>query len=158
LLKRACTQMKFDKGVPMNTRMKFAFAAIVCTLALIFSAPIASATTVTECQQMIANLKAETQSVVITGKNAEKDRTGLVGKLDNASFALDQGKFCDAIQKLNDFKARINQLVAAGNINQNSTDANGNPLVTAQQLLTDADAAINCINQLKIQSTGTGCF
>ncbi|MDT7603535.1 MAG: hypothetical protein QOF61_1532 [Acidobacteriota bacterium] len=36
--------------------------------------------------------------------------------------------------------------------------ANGNPCVTAQQHLTDTDAAINCINQLKIQSNGTGCF
>jgi hypothetical protein len=142
----------------MNTRLKSVFAALVCALALTVSAGIARAETVSECQQMIANLKAETQNVIITGRNADKDRAGLIGKLNNASFALDQGKFCDAIQKLNDFKAKINQLIAAGNINQNPTDANGVSITTGTQLLADADAAINCINQLKIQSSGTGCF
>ncbi|HVG29426.1 MAG TPA: hypothetical protein VM864_06865 [Pyrinomonadaceae bacterium] len=142
----------------MNTRIKSVFAALVCALALTLSANVTSAETVSECQQLIANLKAETQTVIITGKNAEKDRTGLVGKADNASFALDRGKFCDAIQKLNDFKSKINQLIAAGNINQNPTDANGNTIATGNQLLADADAAINCINRLQIQSTGTGCF
>lgn len=142
----------------MNTRFKSVFAALVCALALTISANVVRAETVSECQQLIASLKTETQSVAITGKSAEKDRTGLIGKLDNASLSLDRGKFCDAIQKLNDFKAKINQLIAAGSINQNPTDANGVSLVTGQELLTDADAAINCINQLQIQSTGTGCF
>jgi hypothetical protein len=149
---------KTMKESTMNTRIKSVFAALVCALALTLSLNVVRAETVSECQQMIANLKAETQSVVITGKFAEKDRAGLVGKLTNASFALDQGKFCDAIQKLNDFKLKVNQLIAAGNINQNPTDANGAAVPTGTQLLADADAAINCINQLKIQSTGTGCF
>lgn len=142
----------------MNTRLKSVFAALVCALALGISVNVVRAETVSGCQQLIANLKTETQGVTITGRNADKDRAGLVGKLTNASFALDQGKFCDAIQKLNDFKVKINQLIAAGNINQNPTDANGATLTTGTQLLADADAAINCINQLKIQSTGTGCF
>jgi hypothetical protein len=149
---------KTMKESTMNTRIKSVFAALVCALALTLSMNVVRAETVTECQQLIASLKAETQSVVITGKAAEKDRAGLVGKLDNASLSLDRGKFCDAIQKLNDFKVKINQLIAAGQINQNPTDANGATVPTGTQLLADADAAINCINRLQIQSTGTGCF
>jgi hypothetical protein len=87
-------------------------------------ASLAFAETVSECQALIANLKAETQGVVITGQNAEtKDRPGLIAKLDAASLALDRGKFCDAIQKLNDFKTKINQLILAGSINQDLTQA-----------------------------------
>jgi hypothetical protein len=153
-------QMKkpMKESTEMNSRLKSVFAALVCAIALTLSANVVNAETVTECQQLIANLRAETQTVIITGKQAEKDRATLTGKADNASFALDRGKFCDSIQKLNDFKAKVNQLIAAGQINQNSTDASGATLVTGTQLLADADAAINCINQLQIQSTGTGCF
>lgn len=137
---------------------KSAFAAVLFAVAVLFSSAVANATTVSECQTLIANLKAETQAVAITGKSADKDRAGLIGKVDNATFSLDQAKFCDSIQKLNDFKVKVNQLIAAGKINQNPTDAAGNPLVTGTQLLADADAAINCINQLQVQSTGVGCF
>ncbi|HEX8179631.1 MAG TPA: hypothetical protein VF525_08835 [Pyrinomonadaceae bacterium] len=140
-----------------HTMKKSMLAATLFALALIASATVVSASTTSECQQLIANLKTETQSVIITGKSADKDRASLVAKLDNASLSLDRAKFCDSIQKLNDFKAKINQLIAAGQINQNPTDANGAPLVTGSQLLTDADAAINCINQLATQS-GTACF
>ncbi|HYY42851.1 MAG TPA: hypothetical protein VE775_08985 [Pyrinomonadaceae bacterium] len=141
-----------------HTMKKSMLAATLFALALIASATVVSASTTSECQQLIASLKTETQSVILTGKSAEtKDRPGLIGKLDNASLALDRAKFCDSIQKLNDFKAKINQLIAAGQINQNPTDANGAPLVTGSQLLADADAAINCINQLATQS-GTACF
>ena len=142
----------------MKISMKKSAAAILFAVAMMFSATVAHAETITECQTLLANLKTETQSVVITGKQAEKDRTGLIGKIDNASFAVDSAKFCGAVQKLNDFKVKINQLIAAGQINQNPTDAAGNPLVTGTQLLADADAAINCINNLQIQSGGASCF
>ena len=142
----------------MKISMKKSAAAILFAVAVMFSAAVAHATTVTEAQTLLANLKTETQSVVITGKSAEKDRTGLIGKIDNASFAVDSAKFCGAVQKLNDFKQKINQLIAAGSINQNPTDAAGNTLVTGTQLLADADAAINAINSLQTQSGGASCF
>ena len=123
-------------------------ALLVVALLVTASTPV-WATTVSECQAMIAGLESETQQVAITGRNADKDRDALVGKLDAAALKLDQAKFCDAIQKLDDYKARVNQLIAAGRINQDP-DAG----VTAGQLLTDADAAINCINQLH----ETGCL
>ena len=142
----------------MKFSMKKSAAAVLFAVAMMFSAMVANADTVSECQARIATLKADTLAVTITGKSADKDRAGLVEKLNNASFALDSAKFCDSIQKLNDFKVKVNQLIAAGKINQNPTDAAGNTLVTGTQLLAEADAAINCINDLQIQSTGVGCF
>src|SRR5215216_2946729 len=101
---------------PIESMMKkISFAAIFCALALFVAAPLAQATTVTEVQQMIANLKTKTTNVIITGKSAEnKDRPGLLVKLDEASLKVDQAKFCDAVEKLNDYKARVNALIVAG--------------------------------------------
>ena len=133
----------------MNSMKKVAFAAVA---AVMFAAVVAHATTVSECQAIIAGLKTKTQAVAIAGRSAEtKDRPGLILKLDEANLKLDQAKFCDSIQKLNDFKARVNQLAAAGRINQDP-----NAGTTAQELLADADAAIACVNDLVTQS-GTTC-
>ncbi|HEX5602067.1 MAG TPA: hypothetical protein VFX63_05925 [Pyrinomonadaceae bacterium] len=132
---------------------KISFAAIFCALALFVAAPLAQATTVTEVQQMIANLKAKTTGVVITGKSAEnKDRPGLLDKLNEASLKVDQAKFCDAIAKLNDFKVRVNALIVAGKINQDPAAG-----TTGQELLNDADAIIAALNELQTQGGGAAC-
>lgn len=132
---------------------KISFAAVMFALALFVAAPIANATTITEVQAMIASLKAKTTNVTISGKAAEtKDRPGLLGKVNEASLKLDQGKFCDAIVKVNDFKAKVNQLIAAGKINQDPALG-----TTGQELLTDADATIARLNELQVQSTGVAC-
>lgn len=128
-------------------------AALLCALAIFVAAPLAHATTVTEVQAMIATLKAKTTNVIITGKSAEtKDRPGLLEKLDEAALKLDQGKFCDAVAKVNDFKVKVNALIAAGKINQDPTLG-----TTGQELLNDADAIIKALNDLQVQSTGAPC-
>ena len=131
---------------------KVSFAAIFFALALFVAAPLAQATTITEVQAMITTLKTKTTSVLITGKSAEKDRAGLVAKLDEASLKVDQAKFCDAIAKLNDFKVKVNQLIAAGKINQDPAAG-----TTGTELLNDADATIAAINELQVQGTGAPC-
>ena len=128
---------------------KTTFAAIFCALALFVAAPLAQATTITEVQAMLTSLKAKTTSVIITGKAAERDRAGLLDKLNEATLKVDQAKFCDAIAKLNDFKAKVNQLIAAGKINQDPAAG-----TTGQELLTDADAIIAGLNELQLQSSG----
>ncbi len=128
---------------------KTAVAAIFCALVLFVAAPLAQATTVTEVQAMLTSLKAKTTNVIITGKSAEKDRTGLLDKLNESSLKVDQAKFCDAIAKLNDFKARVNHLIAVGRINQDPAAG-----TTGQELLNDADAIIAGLNELQAQSTG----
>lgn len=134
---------------------KTSFTAIAFVLAMFVAAPlVVHATTVTEVQAMLASLKTKTTNVAITGKSAEtKDRPGLLDKLNEATLKVDQAKFCDAIAKLNDFKVRVNALIAAGKINQDPTAG-----TTGQELLNDADATIAAINELQKQSTGTACF
>ena len=137
----------------MNTKMKkYSFAAIFFALALFVAAPLAHATTVSEVQAMLTSLKTKTTSVVITGKAADKDRAGLLDKLNEASLKVDQAKFCDAVAKLNDFKVKVNQLIAAGKINQDPALG-----TTGTELLSDADATIASINELQVQSTGAPC-
>jgi hypothetical protein len=138
----------------MKIKMKKkSFAALLCALAIFIAAPLAHATTITEVQAMIASLKAKTTTITITGKSAEtKDRPGLLAKLNDASLKLDQGKFCDAAAKLNSYKAAINGLIAAGDINQDPALG-----TTAQELLADADAIIAALNELQVQSTGAAC-
>src|SRR5688572_11130092 len=132
---------------------KFSFAAIVCALAMFVAVPLVHATTVTEVQAMLATLKTKTETVAITGKAAEtKDRPGLLEKVSESVLKVDQAKFCDSIQKLNDFKTRVNALIAAGKINQDPALG-----TTGQELLTDADATIAALNELQVQSTGAPC-
>lgn len=132
---------------------KTSFAAILFAIAMMIAAPAAQATTITEVQAMITSLTAKSTSVTLSGKSAEtKERPGLLAKLNEATLKVDQAKFCDAIQKLNDFKSRVNHLITVGRINQDPALG-----TTAQELLNDADAAIAGLNDLQLQSTGTVC-
>lgn len=133
---------------------KISFAAVLFTLAMFVAAPLVHATTITEVQAMLASLKAKTTNVIISGKSAEtKDRPGLLDKLNEGTLKVDQAKFCDAVVKVNDFKVRVNALIAAGKINQDPTAG-----TTGQELLNDADAIIAALNELQTQSTGSPCL
>ena len=121
------------------------------TLILAFIAVQVNARAMQDCQGLIAGLRADTAAVVITGKNAEKDRAGLLNKLDGAANALAGGKFCTAIQKLIDFRDKVNQRIANGSINSDP-----NVGVTGQNLVDDANEAIACIQGLATQS-GVTC-
>jgi hypothetical protein len=125
----------------MRSHRSISVAVIVFVLA-VAAFPVAQ-----DCQALINNLKTSAQGVAITGKNADKERAGLIATLNSASTELGKGKLCDSIKKLNDFKVKVDQLITAGRIN---TDENAG--TTGQDLLTDADAAISCINT---QSGGT---
>jgi len=132
---------------------KISFAAIVCAFAMFVAAPLAHATTVSEVQSMINQLKAKVQIIQISGKQAEtKDRPGLLGQLDGVSLTLDQGKFCNSVTKVRDFQKKVNDMISAGKLNQ---DPSVGP--TGQELLSDADAIIAALNELAVQSTGSPC-
>ena len=133
---------------------KTSFTAILLALAMFVAAPLAQATTVSEVQNMITQLKGKVQIIVINGKNAEiKDRPGLLGQLDGVSLTLDQGKFCNSVTKVRDFQKKVSAMITEnGKINQDPTLG-----VTAQELLADGDAIIAALNELSVQSTGTGC-
>jgi hypothetical protein len=138
----------------MKFKMKRkSFAAILFALAMFVAAPLAQATTVSEVQSMISQLKGKVQVIQISGKQAEtKDRPGLLGQLDGVSLTLDQGKFCNSITKVRDFQKKVNDMIAAGKLNQ---DPSVGP--TGQELLSDGDAIIAALNELQTQSTGSPC-
>jgi hypothetical protein len=106
------------------------------------SASPAQAETLTDCQDKIAALKLQTQSATFIGQNAEKNRTGLVAKLDNASAKLAEGKNADAIQKLTNFRDTVAVLNTQGKIDPE--DAN--------TLIRGANDAIACITDLQTQT------
>ena len=133
---------------------KVSFAAIAFAIVMLVAAPAVLATTVSEVQTMIAQLKGKVQIIAISGKQAEtKDRPGLLGQLDGVSLTLDQGKFCNSVTKVNDFEKKVNDMISAGKLNQ---DPNVGP--TGQDLITDAEAIKAALNELAAQSTGSRCF
>jgi hypothetical protein len=120
---------------------------------MLITAPVAQATTVSEVQSMISQLKGKVQIIPISGKQAEtKDRPGLLGQLDGVALTLDQGKFCNSVTKVRDFKEKVTNLISAGKLNQDPTAG-----PTGQELLSDADAIIAALNELQVQSTGSPC-
>jgi hypothetical protein len=139
----------------MNKMMKRkSFAAILFALAMFVSAPLALATTVSEVQSMITQLKGKVQVIAIQGKNAEtKDRPGLLGQLDGVALTLDQGKFCNSVTKVRDFQKKVNDMISANKLNQDPTLG-----PTGQDLLNDGDAIIKALNELAGQSGGSACF
>jgi hypothetical protein len=90
----------------------------------------------------ITELKSLTVSAPFFGQYAEKNRMGVLIKLDNASEKLSVGKNADAIQKLTDFRTTVNSLAGGGKI------APGD----AQTLVSGADDAITCITALQTQT------
>jgi hypothetical protein len=133
---------------------KISFAAIFCALAMFIAAPLAQATTVSEVQSMITQLKGKVQVISISGKQAEtKDRPGLLGQLDGVSLTLDQGKFCNSVTKVRDFQKKVSDMISANKLNQDPTLG-----PTGQDLLNDGDAIIKALNELAVQSTGSACY
>jgi hypothetical protein len=133
---------------------KISFATIAFALAMFVAAPVALATRVSEVQSMITQLKSKVQIIGINGKQAEtKDRPGFLGQLDGVALTLDQGKFCDSVTKVKDFQKKVNDMISADNkINQDPALG-----VTAQDLIADGDAIIKALNELAVQSNGSGC-
>src|ERR671918_331579 len=138
------------KGIMMK---KLSFAALAFAVAMLIAAPVALATTVSEVQAMVTQLKGKVQIIPINGKFAEtKDRPGLLGQLDGVALTLDQGKFCDSVTKVRDFQKKVNDMIAAGKLNQDPTLG-----PTGQDLLNDGDAIIAALNELQTQNGGAPC-
>lgn len=115
---------------------------LALSLLMWVSASPAQAETVTDCQAKIDVLRGQTANATFFGQNAEKNRTGLLTKLDNASAKLAEGKNADAIQKLTNFRDTVAALNTQGKIDPN--DAN--------TLISGANDAIACITALQTQT------
>ena len=154
LLKRSARLIQ-TQGMMKNTMKRKSLVAILCALVIFVAAPLVHATTVSEVQSMITQLKGKVQIIIINGKNAEaKDRPGLLGQLDGVALTLDQGKFCNSVTKVRDFQKKVNDMISANNkINQDPTLG-----PTGQDLIADGDAIIAALNELQTQSSGSRCF
>jgi hypothetical protein len=69
----------------------------------------------------------------------EKDRTGLIAKLESAGEKLERGKYDDALGNLTNVSEKVNTLVAQGKLDQ--ADAN-------DILLPEINDAIACVQGL----------
>ena len=101
---------------------------------------------VDECQAEIAQVRVllsdTTNPDYVDSFTNEKDRTGLIGKLDSASTKLSQGKTQDALANLTSVRDKVNTLVAQGKLDQ--ADAN--------VLLVEINEAIGCVEELQAQT------
>lgn len=133
---------------------KLSLVAFAFALAMLVAVPVAYATTVSEVQSMITQLKGKVEIIQISGKFAEtKDRPGLLGQLDGVSLTLDQGKFCNSVTKVRDFQKKVNDMISANKLNMDSTVG-----PTGSELLADGDAIIAALNDLQTQSSGGPCY
>ena len=118
---------------------RLAAAALVATnMGTARLTPGAAAESPAECQAKIEALRVATGSATFIGRNAEKDRAALLGKLKSASEKLAQGKFEDAIQALTQFRDKVADLRDQGKIDSNDANA----------LITGANDAIACVQSL----------
>ena len=141
------------KGMMKIKMKKKSLAAILGALVLFVAAPLAHATTVSEVNSMINQLKEKVQIISISGKQAEtKDRPGLLSQLNGVALTLDQGKFCNSVTKVRDFQKKVNDMISANKLNQDPTLG-----PTGQELIADGDAIIAALNELQTQSTGSPC-
>jgi hypothetical protein len=99
--------------------------------------PTTELSVIAECQANLDELRRSTAALTST---SEKDRAGLVGKLDGAIKALSAGKNADAVQKLNDYVNKVVSLQAQGKISP----------AEAAPLLSGAEASITCINGISV--------
>ena len=116
-------------------------------LLLLMTTTTAQAETVDECQAEIAQARAlltDTTSLdYVDSFTNEKDRTGLIGKLDSASSKLSQGKTQNALTNLTDIRdIKVPTLVAQGKLDQADADI----------LLRETNEAITCVEGLQAQA------
>jgi hypothetical protein len=99
--------------------------------------------TVGECQAEIAQGRAlltdTTNPNYVDSLTNEKDRAGLIGKLDSASTKLSQGKSQDALANLTSVRDKVDALVAQGKLDRADADV----------LLVWINEAIGCVEELR---------
>ncbi len=121
-------------------RVLRSFVFLFVALSVLALALPARAQTVPDCQTTISALAEATTNAKFIGKNAEKDRAGLVGKLDSAKNKLNEGKAADAVQALTQFGDKVDALDDQGKIDPND----------ARSLIAGADEATACIQSLPV--------
>lgn len=110
-------------------------AVIMLALLAVALAPRAAAETASVCSAEFAVLRADTETVVITTRNVDRDRAGLLKLVGDAQDLASIGKTGDAITKLRNFQVKVDQLQSAGRISVDD----------AARLRSEAEATISCL-------------
>jgi hypothetical protein len=135
------------KQLPVNTTIVFAavFFASAVLFAARFEAVRAAPQLTTPCDASIVTLRTDT---VNAASLSDKDKGALLLKVDTAALKLSQGKFCDALQKLNDYKSGLDALHSAAKPKVSDADY--------QTLSGDVGNAIACVTNLACNA-GSSC-
>ena len=112
----------------------------VAALLLAAAAPAGAQSTVDECKALLGGIQSDLDAITIGGNNPDRTRTSLSSKLDGASLKLDQGKYADAVTKLEDFQDAVIAMRDAAKPKLSAADAG--------LLLDGAAQAIACILDL----------
>jgi hypothetical protein len=119
---------------------RFLVPALAMLLVVTGLVTAANAATAEECQAKIDALVTQTASAEFFGRNAERDRAGLLDKLDQATAKLAEAKFADAIEKLTDFRTTVEEFIPGPKPKINPDDA--------AALIAGANDAVACIDSL----------
>ncbi len=106
---------------------RIVLAAFLVMLVLAVAAPVRAQSTVDECKARIDLIQADLDTIFtaggIGGNNPQQTYSSLASKLQAAKTKLDQHKFGDALQKLQDFKTAVNALRDAAKPKLSAADA-----------------------------------
>lgn len=82
-------------------------ALMMVGVALVATPAIGGHLTVDGCHAAIEDVRVGLDDIEVTSRNVQKVMDGLHKKLDGADSKLDEGKYEDALQKLDDFESKI---------------------------------------------------
>jgi hypothetical protein len=106
---------------------RLVLAAFFAILMLAVAAPASAQSTVEECKARIGLIQADLAAIVTAGRvggnNPQQTSSSLASKLQAAETKLDQHKFADALQKLQDFKTAVIALCDAAKPKLSAADA-----------------------------------
>jgi hypothetical protein len=141
----------------MNTKMKHEFSVrTIRTFAVVMFATAmllavgsavagAAAQVTTTCDGLVTTLRTDTVNATSL---SDKDKGALLFKVDSAAVKLSEGKFCDALQKLNDYKSNLDALHFAAKPKISDADY--------ALLSGDVGNAIGCVTNL-VCAAGSTC-
>jgi len=118
----------------------------LAALLVFLTAGYAQAQPVNACEAEIAEVRVlltdRTNPNYVDSFTSDKDRAGLIGKLDSASAKLSQGKTQDALANLTSVHDKVSVLVAQGKLDQADADV----------LLPEINGAVTCVEGLQAQA------
>jgi hypothetical protein len=95
----------------MRTQIRTAVAALFVILVLAITGPVYAQSSVDECKTRIGIVQRDLDAIFqdggIGGNNQQQTYSSLTSKLQGARAKLNQRKFADALQKLQDFKIAV---------------------------------------------------